>query len=168
MKTSPKFLSKILLFIVTSGLSPLTQVDASVPKLSGYESISAANIRFVFQTFEGDFKTLCKHELIDESSPYDLKVECYRGTNLFAQYSAHIALKQYPHSSGDTKFSIELMYWLTGTRLPSEVGSTTWIHLAERTAIHGVKTSQTVENGTAGLYLEITPSAFARRAPRLQ
>lgn len=113
-------------------------------------------IRFVFRNFEGDFSTVCKHQLESPNSPYDWKVQCFDGSEKFATYTAHVALSQYRRDSG-TRLSIELLYWLTGTNIATEVGSTTWFHLRDPSFLEEISTSQTVERATAGLYLEILP-----------
>lgn len=121
--------------------------------------LRADSMRFVYREFEGPLDIVCKHQLASEASPYDWKVACYDGSTKFAEYTAHVALTQYD-LGGPTKYSIELLYWLTGTHLPSEVGSTTWFHFAEKSNLQGISTSQTVAGGTAGLYLEIGAAAI--------
>ena len=117
-------------------------------------------MRFVYRTFEGDLNIVCKHHLASDASPYDWKVECYDGATQFADYTAHVALSFYDHTSGSSKFSIELLYWVTGTNLPSEVGTTTWFNFATKSDLQGISVSQTVEHATAGLYLEIGDAAI--------
>jgi hypothetical protein len=116
-------------------------------------------MRFVYRTFEGDLAIACKHQPLNPDSPYDWKVECDNGPTKLAEYTAHVALSFYDHASGP-KFSIELLYWLTGTDLPSEVGSSTWFHFATKSDLVGISTSQGVAHGTAGLYLEIGAEAI--------
>lgn len=156
MKTSFKSALKALFLVLA-----FVGLTAAHPagKKGKRQPLRGASIRFIFRDFEGTVDVVCKHRLVSEASPYDWKVECYQGSTRFAEYTAHIALTQY-ELSGPTKLSIELLYWLTGTRLPSEVGSTTWFHFEEKSALRGISSSQTVEGGTAGLYLEIGAAAF--------
>ena len=123
------------------------------------QPLHSSSLRFVYREFEGTHEIVCSHRLLSKESPYDWKVECFRAQTKFAQYTAHVALSQYD-LTGSTKLSIELLYWLTGTRLPNEVGSTTWFHFAEKSPLQGISSSQTVDGGTAGLYLEIGSGAF--------
>lgn len=137
------------------GLTAVFPAGKGVPR----EPLYRTEIRFVFKSFDGDFETVCPHRLLNENSPFDWRVECFRGSNKFAEYTAHIALSQYA-MQGPTKLAVELLYWLNGTRLPSEVGSTTWMKFAEMGGLQSVSSSQTVENGTAGLYLEVSANAL--------
>ncbi len=116
------------------------------------------HMRFIYRAYDGGFSTVCEHRLESKNSPYDWKVECYEGEKRFATYSAHVALTQY-RPTKERKLSIELLYWLMGTHLPSEVGSTTWFHFGEWSPLMEISTSQNVERGTAGLYLEIKPDS---------
>lgn len=156
MKTFLRNGSKSLVLVLA--VVGLTAVHPGGEKVKR-RPLRGASIRFVYRDFEGTLDVVCKHRLVSEASPYDWKVECYQGPNKFAEYTAHIALTQY-ELSGPTKLSIELLYWLTGSRLPSEVGSTTWFHFAEKSPLQGISSSQTVAGGTAGLYLEIGAAAF--------
>ncbi len=133
--------------------SGVTEKEQKRPPRQG---LFREEIRFVFRNFEGGFSTVCKHQLASENSPYDWKVQCFDGSEKFATYTAHVALSQYRRESG-TRLSIELLYWLTGTNIPSEIGSTTWFHLRDPSFLEEISTSQTVERATAGLYLEILP-----------
>jgi hypothetical protein len=144
--------------VLALALSALTGMTFS-KSIAERRPLRANSIRFVYREFEGERNIACKHALVSEASPYDFKVSCYEGAEKFAEYVAHIALSQYA-LAGPTKYSVELLYWLTGSRLPSEVGSTTWFHFAEKGDLRGISTSQTVENGQAGLYLEIGPEAI--------
>ena len=156
MKITTKSISKLVfLAIAVLGLIAATPPNGKVPR----RPLRADSMRFVFREFEGTLDVVCKHHLVSDASPYDWKVECFNGPAKFADYTAHVALTEY-NLSGPTKLSIELLYWLTGTHLPSEVGSTTWFHFAEKSALQGISMSQTVEGGTAGLYLEIGAAAI--------
>lgn len=150
----PTILSSLL--IVLTATNPASIQAAEKKPRRG---LRADAFRFVYREFEGGPDVVCKHRLLSEASPYDWKVECFRGSAKFADYTAHVALTQYARS-GQTPLSIELLYWLNGTRLPSEVGSTTWFHFGAKSDLQGVSTSQTVDGGTAGLYLEIGAAAI--------
>lgn len=118
--------------------------------------LRAAALRFVFKPYDGAAETVCSHHLVSDASPYDWRVECFDRGRRFAEYTAHVALTQYVRE-GSNPLSIELLYWLTGTDLPFEVGNTTWFRFAARSPLRDISSSQTVARGTAGLYLEITP-----------
>jgi hypothetical protein len=147
----------VSLFAVSTMLGFASDRAAGKPGVR--HALKADSMRFVYREFEGSLETVCKHRLQSADSPYDWKVECYNGSTKFADYTAHVALTQYD-LGGETKYSIELLYWLTGTRLPSEVGSTTWYHFATKSQLQGISQSQTVDGGTAGLYLEIGAAAI--------
>jgi hypothetical protein len=119
-------------------------------------------IRFTYQSFDGAFAYACEHSLVTEANPYDWAVRCYDGEKLKGRFVAHIALSQYPHTK-PPRVSLELLYWLTGTGIESEAGSTTWFHLRDETSVMEVSSSQTVDQGTAGLYLDINLERGLRR-----
>ncbi|MBS1960832.1 MAG: hypothetical protein JST04_01345 [Bdellovibrionales bacterium] len=156
---------KILRRIVTKAfvLASLAALAASLmgtaPAGKPRRPVAGSTMRFVFRDFEGPRDIVCPHRLLSPDSPYDWKVECSDGSRKFAEYTAHVALTLYDHTT-EPKLSVEMLYWLNGSRLPSEVGSTTWFHFAEKSNLQGVSMSQTVENGTAGLYLEIGSAAI--------
>jgi hypothetical protein len=116
--------------------------------------LPAEKIRFTYQSFDGAFVRECEHALTSAGNPYDWSVRCYEGEKLRGKYVAHIALTQYTHPSAP-RLSLELLYWLTGTGIESEAGSTTWFHLREASSVMEVSSSQTVDQGSAGLYLDI-------------
>jgi hypothetical protein len=122
-------------------------------------ALNADSMRFMFRDYDGNLEVECKHTLQSAGNPYDWQVECFNGANKFAEYTAHVSLTQYANT-GPTQLSIELLYWLIGTNLPAEVGSTTWYHFATKSELQGISQSQTVEHGTAGLYLEIGAAAI--------
>jgi hypothetical protein len=111
-------------------------------------------VRFTYRSFDGAFSYACEHSLLNESNPYDWSVRCYDGERLKGKYVAHLALSQYLHPK-PPRVSLELLYWLTGSGIESEAGSTTWFHLRDETSVMEVSSSQTVDEGTAGLYLDI-------------
>jgi hypothetical protein len=154
-----KSLSKALFLVLAASSLMAVAPPRSRPDPVKRRPLRAESMRFVYREFEGPLDVVCKHQLASEASPYDWTVSCSNGATKFAEYTAHVALTQYD-LGGPTKYSVELLYWLTGTHLPSEVGSTTWFHFAEKSNLQGISTSQTVAGGTAGLYLEIGAAAI--------
>jgi hypothetical protein len=116
--------------------------------------LPAEKIQFTYQSFDGAFVYECEHAITNAENPYDWTVRCYEGEKLRGKYVAHVALTQYTHPSAP-RLSLELLYWLTGSGIESEAGSTTWFHLREASSIMEVSSSQTVDQGTAGLYLDV-------------
>ena len=162
-----KILSRIAPILFAFSITSSITFSITVPSAFAGRDLSPTKrrplrgdtIRFVYRTYEGDLSVTCPHRLQSPDSPYDWKVECFDGSRKFADYTAHVALTQYDRAT-DPKLAIELLYWVTGTNLPSEVGSTTWIYLGEKTPLRSVEVSETVEHGTAGLYLEIGPTSM--------
>lgn len=151
--------------VVLLGLLGLDSLAiAAIPTARLRQSVSGDAIRFVYRSYEGDVNVVCKHRLASADSPFDWRVECSDGKKVRTEYVAHIALSAYPHNSGTPALSIELLYWLTsGTRLQSEMGSTTWMHFAAYSPLLEVSSSQTIENGTVGLYLEMNVGKMQAR-----
>lgn len=125
------------------------------------QKVDASALKFTYQTYDAETHYVCEHALLSDTSPYDWKVKCFDGTKLTHEFTAHVALSLYPHPGGNPELSIEMLYWLTGTGLESEVGVTSWTHLAKKTAVSGMSASLTIDHGTAGLYLDIDPSKAA-------
>jgi hypothetical protein len=111
-------------------------------------------LKFSYETFDGETRYPCKHERLNEASPYDWKVRCYEGAALRREYVAHVSLERYVRTTRP-ELSIELLYWVTGTGIETETGGTTWFHLAKDSPLLEVSTSATVDRATAGLYLDI-------------
>jgi hypothetical protein len=158
MNFLPKSGLKVLLLVLTVALLG----GATAPRKAVVRhALHADAMRFAFRNFDGDIDITCGHSLASPDSPYDWKVQCFNpgAATPFAEYTAHVALTPYDHADGPTKFSLELLYWVMGTHLPSEVGTTAWYHFAAKSDLRGISVAQTVENGTAGLYLEIGSEA---------
>lgn len=167
MNRTPSFALFLFIFVALNSSAfaladpALKNTPAAPQRLR--QSVSGDAIRFVFRNYDGEYSVVCKHRLASASSPYDWKVECSDGKNIRSEYIAHVALSAYLHQ-GNSALSIELLYWLTsGTRLQSEVGSTTWMHFGTNSPLLEVTSSQTIEKGTAGLYLEINVGKMQSR-----
>lgn len=113
------------------------------------KNLPADVLRFRYETYDKEKTLRCKHQLSSALSPYDWDVKCYDETGrLQKTFDVHLALSIYERTS-TPRTSIELLYWISG------LGATTWFHFNEKSVPASISSGQSVENGAAGLYLEV-------------
>jgi hypothetical protein len=151
---------------LTSSASNGEKPSAQASRKAARQALTSDSMRFVYRSYDGTTTHYCRHRLQSENSPYDWKVECSDGKSIRSEYVVHLALSVYRRDRLPN-LSVELLYWITsGTRIPSEIGSTTWMHFNRDSSLASISSSQTLDRGTAGLYLEIKGSAFAGKRIR--
>ncbi len=144
----------ILIGILFVGLLSFTQSSRAATLVPIEHSILA----FQYVPFGMTADQLqCKHYLENELSQ-DWKVDCYDSAGrLRKRYRVHLWLSQIVRDRSP-RMSLELLYWVTdlspGTR-PSSMGTTLWFHFVEKAPMHSLSASQSVENETAALVLEM-------------
>lgn len=127
----------------------LLSLAVTAPAQAAPKNLPAEALRFRYETYDKQKALSCKHQLAGEVSPYDWDVKCYDETGrLLKRFDVHLALSVYQRTALP-RTSIELLYWISG------LGATTWFHFDEKTAPSSLSSGQTVDQGTAGLYLEV-------------
>jgi hypothetical protein len=136
----------LLLLLLTAAQPAL----ASLP--GGNLKITPEMARFNYRPFEEGEALACEHQLKDPAAQ-DWEVSC--GDQ--KKYVVHLWVTAYTHES-EPRMSYEILYWVTDMSRPdhtSSSGATTWVHLKDPSALAAIETRQSVDNDTAGLYLEL-------------
>lgn len=155
----------LLLLLAATAMFPAWSQEqgfqkASGASVSGNLPITAEKIRFHYSTFEPWITLPCTHQ-IEHGPSQDWKVVCEDSDQRYRkEYVVHLWVKAYKRDRFP-RLSYELLYWVTdrssSTGRPSGTGATIWFHLNDPTSLHSIQASQSVENDTAGLYLEFKP-----------
>jgi|GEM_PF-1881153 len=98
----------------------------------------------------------CKHEIEAELSQ-DWKVECVTAEGAPRRYRVHLWLTGYSHRA-EPLSTYELLYWVTDRSKPEKIqgtGGSLWFNFRNVADLHSITAGQTVENDTAGLYLDV-------------
>lgn len=122
-------------------------------QLYAQDWIKKENLSFKYKSFDGQVNKNCKHYKINEW--YDWKVLC--GDNKDKVFSVHLKVTQHRRTR-TPKSLYEVLYWITDrTDSYKGTGTTVWFHLNEETSLNKISVSQSTDNDTAGLYLDIKP-----------
>jgi hypothetical protein len=124
---------------------------------SGNLSITPEMLKFNYIRFEGGAFLRCAHRL-EDAAAQDWRVSC-EGEGIRREYRVHLWVTHYTRNV-EPRSSYEVLYWVTDLSEPGEthgVGTTIWFHLKDESALHSISVSQSVENDTAGLYLDLDP-----------
>jgi hypothetical protein len=120
-------------------------------------AIDPERLKFSYQSYEGDIILECRHFAIDEYK-MDFDVTCKNQNGFYKLFRTHVVLSQYqrPMTPQNT---YELLYWVTDktTNKISSNGSSLWLNAFEKNTFHSLTIGQSVDNDTAGLYLDIKP-----------
>lgn len=125
-------------------------VPVSLP--GGNLRITPEMLRFHYRPFEEGEALACRHKIKD-SQAQDWDVLCGEGK----KYVVHLWVTAYSRDVRP-RLSYEILYWVTDVSRPegsSSSGATTWVHLQDPSALDAIETRQSVDNDTAGLYLEL-------------
>jgi hypothetical protein len=127
---------------------------------AGNFKITPEMLRFRYQAFDGSVVLQCHHEIQNELSQ-DWKVQCQNPEGTMKRsYVVHLWLTAYSRQQAP-RLSYELLYWISDHSHPAKIqssGSTIWFHLNDPSALHSLQASESVENDTAGLYLDLKTS----------
>ena len=126
--------------------------------LGSSQLLWATQMSFKYQSFDGEQIVPCNYKLINEMAQ-DWQVICEKDT-FKRQYTVHLWITEFPKQN-EPKLSAEVLYWVTEVGGPAphkSNGSTIWFHLKDNTRMQGITVSQSVENDSAGLYLDFRPT----------
>ncbi len=147
-------------FLTLLGVAILSQ-SVSAAIFGENLKITADRIQFRHQPIQMTNDLICTHVLAHELSQ-DWDVVCKdKNDKIQRQYSVHLWVSRYTHTSGP-KVSYETLYWVDDRTTPKDVkqiGSTIWFHLKDETSLHSLQVNQFVDNGMASLELEFVPLA---------
>lgn len=142
-----------VIFLLSTNL-PTTAVAQSLP---GHNyPITPDNLKFTYQSHDGEISLKCTHALEDAMSQ-DWLVTCSDAEKEMQRtYRVHLWVTAYERQV-QPKLSLEILYWVTDITRETPVGSssTIWFHLNDPSSLNSIQISQGVENDTAGLWLEI-------------
>ena len=128
--------------------------------------LNASDLKFTYQTEDEtapQAEVPCSHAILNADAQ-DWTVKCGEG-NHQTSYTVHLWLTPYQHATGPNKISYELLYWITDNTDPKLVhssGTTIWFHLKELSSLSSVQASESVEDDTARLAVEIQVNAPQR------
>jgi hypothetical protein len=144
---------KKTLFVLAT-LSSLFVSAQTLPSLS--YPITADNLKFSFQSYDGETNLKCKPNLENELSQDWIVLCASADGKIIRTYSVHLWVKAYTRQVAP-KLSLEVLYWVNDiSKMPATGSSSTiWFHLKDSTSLQGLQLSQGVENDTAGLWLEL-------------
>jgi hypothetical protein len=136
----------------------------AIPAIAQNYDLKPEQLTFTYRSFEGGEDLKCTQELESEASQ-DWSVVCKSSAESkngeasktsLRTYRVHLWLTAYTHPQ-PPRLSYEILYWVTDltNRKTESAGSTTWFHLRDPSALDSLEIRQSVENDTAGLYLEI-------------
>lgn len=119
--------------------------------------ISKDQIRFFYQSFDGQTTYACEHQIENELGQ-DWSVICRdEAGKRRKEYGVHLWLKAVRRTR-QPKLSYELLYWVTdrtGPQVRKYSGTTIWFHLNETSKINRIEAGMSVENDFARLQLEL-------------
>lgn len=145
--------SLALIFFLVSTPAPTAEVRPVPVSLPGGNlPITPEMLRFNYRPFEEGEALACRHKIKD-SQAQDWDVLCGEGK----KYVVHLWVTAYTRDVRP-RVSYEILYWVTDVSRPdrsSGSGATTWVHLQDPSALDAIETRQSVDNDTAGLYLEL-------------
>lgn len=119
---------------------------ALLSSISASAALTSPNqIRFVYEPYESG-SVACSHKA-SASNPYDLDIVC-ADKSVTKKFTVHLALSKYTHPTPPT-VSYELLYWVNGN------GATTWFHLRDESALMMLESSQSINNESASLRIQI-------------
>ncbi|MFZ4715584.1 MAG: hypothetical protein ACOYL6_17805 [Bacteriovoracaceae bacterium] len=121
-------------------------------------AIESEQMNFKYMNYEGDMILHCKHFAIDEYK-FDWDLTCKNETgSFFKKFRAHVALSKYGHPTPPLS-TYEVLYWVTDLTNNQTYGTGTslWFNFNNDADFHSLTISQSVDNDTAGLYLDIKP-----------
>lgn len=121
-------------------------------------AIEPEQMKFTYMSYEGDQILKCKHFATDEFK-FDWDVTCKNeGGSFYKIFRAHVSLAKYHHPT-PPKSTYEVLYWVTDRTTGQVYGSSTslWFNFNNDADFNGLTISQSVDQETAGLYLDIKP-----------
>lgn len=125
--------------------------------IQNVSAIDPDRLKFSYKTYEGDMDLPCRHFAVDEYK-MDFDVTCKNESGFYKLFRTHVVLSQYqrPMTPQNT---YELLYWVTDktTNKIYSNGSSLWLNSLEKNTFHSLTIGQSVDNDTAGLYLDIKP-----------
>lgn len=144
----------LALFLFLAAVPAWTaQVKAAPVSLPGGNfRITPEMLRFSYRPFEEGEALSCRHKIKDAQAQ-DWEVFCGERK----KYVVHLWVTAYARDTRP-RLSYEILYWVTDVGRPdrsSSSGATTWVHLQDPAALDAIETRQSVDNDTAGLYLEL-------------
>jgi hypothetical protein len=104
--------------------------------------IVAENLKFKYLSFDGETNLACTHVLENPKSQ-DWRVLCGQ-----KNFLVHLWVTAYRRTV-EPRLSLEILYWVNGR------GGTSWIHLKDAASLHSLYMSQSVEEDTTGLYMDL-------------
>lgn len=144
----------LVLFSQTYSRPAFARGPASLPGQT--LALQPEQLKFRYESFDGGVSLACAHFLEDALSQ-DWAVKCPDPEGRDRIYRVHLWVTTYRRSV-EPRASHEVLYWITDrTRLPTitGTGTTVWFHMREDAPLSGIDVGQSVENDTAGLYLNI-------------
>lgn len=120
-------------------------------------AIDPERLKFSYKSYEGDIILECRHFAIDEYK-MDFDVTCKNQNGFYKLFRTHVVLSQFQRPMNPQN-TYELLYWVTDktTHQISSNGSSLWLNTFEKNTFHSLTIGQSVDNDTAGLYLDIKP-----------
>lgn len=124
---------------------------------SCFAKLKSENMKFTYRSYDGQINYQCDHKIVNDlANIWDLY--CFdESNNLKKKFSTTVRVSRYSRTRSPQN-SYELIYRITEKPSPTQrigSGSTHWINLEKDGPLHSLTLSQSVENDTAGIYLEI-------------
>jgi hypothetical protein len=118
------------------------------------------NLKFTYHPYEGGQAVPCTHKPYDRFL-IDWTVHCTTADQRFErEYRVHLLFRQVQRPR-HPQSSFELLYWVTELSVSPIVvsnGPSLWFHFSNLAEWSGLSVGQPVDQGTAGLYLQISGS----------
>ena len=149
-------MNTLLSFLLAGLLSASSALAADQP---GNLKITPDMLFFHYSTFDAGETMDCK-PTVENADSQDWRVVCSNSKSR-REYTVHLWVSIYTHSAAPL-LSYEILYWVTDLTDPAhsiQTGSTVWFHVNDPTSLASLEISDTVDDGTAGLYLTVSTVA---------
>lgn len=124
---------------------------------SCFAKLKSENMKFTYRSYDGQINYQCDHKLVNDLA-HIWELYCFdENNNLKKKFSTTVWISRYTRTRSPQN-TYELIYRITEKPSPTQrrdSGSTHWINLEKDAPLHSLTLSQSVENDTAGMYLEI-------------
>lgn len=122
-----------------------------------FAQLDETKMKFTYRSYDGQTNYVCDHKLVNDLAHiWDLY--CFDENNqLKKKFSATVWVSKYSRDRSPEN-TYELIYRVTQRISSTQIkhtGSTNWINLEKNSPLASLTLSQSIEDDTAGLYLEI-------------